>query len=175
VESRPRPFYARSQLLAALEHRVAVARVAGAAHGDTHDWVVVRRAWAARAAEPVSDAHWWVGYLQGDGFDERLAGCVVQIVALDPAVACGAGPWPFVAPEDGRLLAAVRLRVQRLDDDGFVEAEWTGGAPATLRLRLGSRATLRAHARRDDGEAWAVRLYRLLEVVRDWTPAEFQS
>jgi hypothetical protein len=153
---------------------VAVARVAGAESGDMHDWRALREAWSDRSDKPVPEDAWWVGYVPGEGLDERLTGCVVQIVAVDPAVA-GQGPWPAERPDDGRPMASVRLRLQRLDDDGFVEAEWDGASRAWLRLRLGSRATLRAHARRNDGEAWAIRLYRLLEVVRDWTPAEFQG
>jgi hypothetical protein len=172
--STSRPFHLRSQLLAALADRVAVARVPGAAAGDMHDWLALRQAWSTRLGQSLPDANWWVGYVPGDGLDDRLAGCVVQIVAIDPSFA-GQGPWPAERPDDGRPIAIVRMRLQRLDDDGFVEAEWDGAARARLRLRLGSRTTLRAHARRNDGEAWAIRLYRLLEVVRDWTPAEFQG
>jgi hypothetical protein len=169
-----RPLYVRCQLLAALADRVAVTRVAGAAPGDMHDWRTLRDAWSERRRRPLADDTWWVGYVQGAGLDERLTGCVVQLVGLERDVA-GDGPWPLERPDDGYPLAIVRIRLQRLDDDGFVEAEWDGAQRVRLRLRLGSRATLRAHARRNDGEAWAIRLYRLLEVVRDWTPPEYHG
>ena len=163
-----------SARLLALADRVAVTRVAGAAPGDTHDWLPLRRRWAAARGRAVPDRLWWVGYVQGVGLDARLEGCVVQIVAVDRSVA-GEGPWPIEVPDDGRRMAVVRFRLQRLDDDGFVQSEWDGAEQARLSLRLGSRAALRAHARRGDGEAWAVRLYRLLEIVRDWTPARYQG
>jgi hypothetical protein len=169
--SPPLPF---SQRLLALADRVAVSRVPGAAAGDTHDWLPLRRDWAAAHRQTVSDERWWVGYVQGTGLDPRLAGCMVQIVAVDRAVA-GAGPWPVEVPDDGRQMAGVRLRLQRLDDNGFVEARWDGGKRVRLSLRLGGRATLRSHARQGDSDAWAIRLYRLIEVVRDWTPSSYQA
>ena len=99
---------------------------------------------------------------------------VVQIIGIDRSIA-GEGPWPIEAPPDGRPLAAVRFRIQRLDDDGFVQSFWDGGAHARLSLRLGTRAALRSHARRDDTDSWAIRLYRLIEVLRDWTPVGYQQ
>jgi hypothetical protein len=163
-----------SSRLLALADRVAVRRVAGAAAGDLHDWLPLRRRWDERLGHPLADEVWWVNYVQGAALDPRLEGCVVQIVALDQAVA-GEGPWPIEVSEEGRHLAVARFRLQRLDDDGFVEGEWTGGSGVRVSLRLGSRDVLRAHARRQDGEAWAVRLYRLLEVIRDWTPSTYQE
>jgi hypothetical protein len=121
----------------------------------------------------LPDSVWWVDYLQGASLDERLTGCVVQIVGIERSIA-GAGPWPIEAPPDERPLAAVRFRIQRLDDDGFVQSEWDGGPQARLSLRLGSRAALRSHARRDDTDSWAIRLYRLIEVLRDWTPTAYR-
>jgi hypothetical protein len=159
----------QSSRLVALADRLAVTRVAGAAAGDAHDWEPLRQRWPR--AQPDL---WQVGYFQGGALDPRLAGCVVQMVSLPTSVA-GQGPWPVELPDGGGRAAVVRWRLQRLDDDGFVEAEWDGRDRAHLNLRLGSRATLRAHARRGDGEAWAIRLYQLLEVVRDWTPDHFQA
>jgi hypothetical protein len=163
-----------SPRLLALADRVRVARVAGAAAGDEHDWLPLRSAWEASRGQPLPDALWWVEYVNGAALDPRLAACVVQIVAIDRAVA-GEGPWPVQSPDDGRLLSVVRFRVQRLDDDGFVQVAWGGSDRAGLSLRLGSRRVLRAHARRGDGEAWGVRLYRLIEVLRDWTPSAYQG
>jgi hypothetical protein len=169
----PRPLVLSPRLLA-LADRVAVARVAGAAHGDEHDWLPLRKHWDANFGRRLPDSAWWVDYLQGGTLDQRLNGCVVQIVGIDRSIA-GEGPWPIEAPPDGRPLAAVRFRIQRLDDDGFVQSAWDGGAHARLSLRLGSRAALRTHARRDDTDSWAIRLYRLIEVLRDWTPAAYQD
>jgi hypothetical protein len=159
--------------LLALADRLAVLRVPGAAAGDAHDWLALRQTWAARHRRPLPDARWWVDYLRGDALDPRLEGCVVQVVAVDRSLA-GSGPWPIEPAVGGRDLAVVRFRLQHLGDDGFVEAEWDGAQHVRLSLRLGSRATLRAHARRGDSDAWAVRLYRLIEVVRDWTPTPYQ-
>jgi hypothetical protein len=164
-----------SDRLRALADRVAVSRVAGAAASDEHDWQPLRQRWAGRTGSAGAEPEWWISYVRGDALDQRLDGSVVvQIVAVGRDVA-GPGPWPAERPDDGRPLAIVRLRLQRLDDDGFVEGEWDGGRRVRLSLRLGSRATLRAHARRGDSDAWAVRLYRLLEVLRDWTPPSYHT
>src|SRR3712207_2947808 len=114
------PQFPLSQRLLALADRVAVSRVPGATVGDAHDWLPLRRDWEAKHGRVLSEAGWWVGYVPGDRLNPRLAGCVVQIVAIDRAVA-GRGPWPIETPEDGRPMAGVRLRLQRLDDDGVVE------------------------------------------------------
>jgi hypothetical protein len=151
-----------------------VARVAGAAAGDEHDWLPLRTAWETARRRRLPDALWWVEYVNGAALDPRLDACVVQIVAIERAVA-GEGPWPMESPDDRRPLSVVRFRVQRLDDDGFVQVAWDGSDGARLSFRLGSRSVLRAHARRGDGEAWAVRLYGLIEVLRDWTPAAYQG
>jgi hypothetical protein len=163
-----------SPRLLALADRVRVARVAGAAAGDEHDWLPLRATWETLRGQRLPDTVWWVEYLNGVALDPRLEACVVQIVAIDRAIA-GNGPWPVESPDDGRLLSAVRFRVQRLDDDGFVQVAWDGSDRARLSLRLGSRSVLRAHARRGDSGAWGVRLYRLMEVLRDWTPVAYQG
>ena len=163
-----------SPRLLALADRVRVTRVAGAAAGDEHDWLPLRAAWESERGQALPDAVWWVEYVNGDALDSRIEACVVQIVAIDRSVA-GEGPWPVEAPDTERLLSVVRLRIQRLDDDGFVQVAWDGSDRARLSLRLGSRSVLRAHARRGDGEAWGVRLYRLIEVLRDWTPVAYQG
>src|SRR5690242_19245292 len=117
-----RPLLLSPRLLA-LADRVAVARVPGAAPGDEHDWLPLRKHWDVNFGRRLPDSAWWVDYLQGGTLDERLNACVVQIVGIERSVA-GEGPWPIEAPPDGRALAAVRFRIQRLDDDGFVQSAW---------------------------------------------------
>jgi hypothetical protein len=159
--------------------------VAGAAAGDAHDWLPLRARWEARLRRRLGDELWNVGYFEGGALDPRLTGCVVQIVSVATSVATG-GPWPLELPATSELpstsgpeapldVAGVRFRVQRLEDDGFVASEWDGLRQVRLSLRLGSRATLRAHARRGDGDEWAIRLYGLLEVLRDWTPEAYRG